>query len=316
MSQSDVLLESGTNELEIIEFYIDELQPGAPNPQREYFGVNVAKVLEVIESPGLVPLPSAPHPCFMGTIPLRDLVLPVLDLSVWLKMDKAPNDLEVILVTEFNKTVTGFLVSGVTQIHRFSWSSIQPPSHVLSRLDTNCITGMVDIEGHFVLMLDLEKVLSDLNPEIYESEGVSQTAMGEGFRALIADDSTALRMMIHRNLTEANYQVDTANDGEEAWMRLLSLKDQAARDNKRVVDLVDILISDIEMPKMDGYTLTRRVKEDPDLKDLPVVLFSSLITDDQRHKGESVGADDQITKPEFMTLAERAANLIRKNHPA
>ena len=162
MSQSDILLESGTNELEIIEFFINEKTDKGTDTH--YFGVNVAKVLEVVEAPeGLEGSEAAAHPSFLGTIPLRDLILPVVDLSVWLDVDRTKDVNEPIIVTEFNGMITGFLVSGVTQIHRVNWKDVEPPSKYFSSMDTNCITGTVKISGRFVLMLDLEQVLADLD---------------------------------------------------------------------------------------------------------------------------------------------------------
>ncbi len=315
MAKSEILLEAGTNELEIIEFYIDEVQPGGGAPARGYYGINVAKVLEVIESPRLQPQEAAVHPCFLGTIPLRDLILPVLDLGVWLNIDKAPSNHEVILVTEFNKTITGFLVSGVTQIHRVSWSDVKPPSHYLTTMEENCITAMVEFEDHFVLLLDLEKILLELDPGMSRQDGVEPTRAEISLKALIVDDSTTLRYIIKGKLEDANFKVDTLNDGEQAWQFLQNLKARAQKQGVRVVDLLDILISDIEMPRMDGYALTKRIKEDPVLKDLPVMLFSSMISKELRHKGESVGADDQVSKPEFVTLAQRSMDLISRNRP-
>jgi len=314
MSKDEILLETGTNELEIIEFFIDEIAPDTGEAKRGYFGINVAKVLEVIESPRLSVQEAATHPCFLGTIPLRDLILPVLDLSIWLNIEKSPTPYEVILVTEFNRTITGFLVSGVTQIHRVSWADVKPPSQYLSSMDTNCITSMVELEDRFVLLLDLEKILYELNPDFGQGDG-ELIHVEQGLKALIADDSLTLRYMVQQKLEAANFEVESVNDGEQAWEALQRLKARARDEGKRVVDYLDILVSDIEMPRMDGYALTKKVKEDPQLKDLPVVLFSSMISKELRHKGESVGADDQVSKPEFVTLADRAISLVRRNRP-
>jgi len=312
---NDILLEAGTNELEIIEFFLDERDENTGVVSRGYYGVNVAKALEVIESPKLTSYDSAAHPCFLGTIPLRDIILPVLDLSTWLHMNKAANSFEVILVTEFNKTITGFLVSGVTQIHRVNWKDVSPPSHYLERMNANCITSMVQIDDHFTLLLDLEKVLTELDPDFATEEMPAPPDVQRNFTALIVDDSTILRHMIKQRLEEARFDISTLNNGEDAWNFVKQLKSKAEAEGKRVVDYFDIIISDIEMPRMDGYTLTKHIKDDPVLKDIPVILFSSLINDELRHKGLSVGADDQVSKPEFATLASRAMRLILKNHP-
>jgi len=309
-TKNEILLETGTNELEIIEFYIQEAAGGGPG-NNHYYGVNVAKVLEVIESPkGMTRPESAPHPCYMGAIDLRGKALPVLDLAIWLGTEKQPGDNEVILVTNFNKRVTGFLVSGVTMIHRVSWSEVQSPSHYIADMETNCITGMVEIEDHFVLLADLEKILAELDPESMSHEESKSKA--EGWKALVADDSTSMRAMLKQKLEQAEFTVDIARDGEEAYQYLLGLKAKAREEGVPLSDLINILVSDIEMPQMDGYTLTKRIKDDKDFKFLPVVLFSSLITEELRHKGQSVGADDQISKPEFGDLADRASELIRK----
>lgn len=315
MGEQDLHVEVGSNEFELIEFYIDAFEDQNNEPVRSFFGVNVAKVLEVIESPELTPKESAEHPCFLGTIPLRDIILPVLDLSIWLDMERSRNEHEVILVTEFNGIVTGFLVSGVTQIHRVSWRDVKPPSQYLSHMETNCITSMVDFEDHFALILDLEKILCDFDSDFAKEAPELTNKLGRALRALIVDDSTTLRYLIKEKLEQADFVVETLNDGQEAWDFLVDLKDRSQKDKKRVVDYYDILISDIEMPRMDGYTLTRHVKGDATLKTLPVMLFSSMITDAQRHKGDSVGADDQVSKPEFVELASRAMDLIQKNHP-
>lgn len=308
--KNEILLETGTNELEIIEFYIREANDGEA-ATTHFYGVNVAKVLEVIESPKTMTKPeSAPHPCYMGAIDLRGKALPVLDLAVWLGEDKTPGDNEVILVTNFNNRVTGFLVSGVTMIHRVSWSEVQSPSRYLSDMETNCITGMAEIEDHFVLLVDLEKILAELDPDSMAHE--ESDVQAAGWRALVADDSTSMRTMIRQKLEQAAFTVDIAHDGEEAFKYLQGLKTKAQEDGVELSDLINIVVSDIEMPQMDGYTLTKRIKQDGDFKFLPVILFSSLITDTLRHKGESVGADDQISKPEFGDLANRAADLIRK----
>ena len=163
MSHSEILLEAGTNELEIIEFFILE-DTGDEKPRPHYFGINVAKVLEVIESPKRVPAKSAVHPSFFGAIPLRERILPVLDLSVLLDLPRARSNNEIILVTEFNNKVTGFLASGVTQIYRVEWSEVEPPAKTISQTKLNCVNGLVQLDGHFVLLLDLERFSGRLRP--------------------------------------------------------------------------------------------------------------------------------------------------------
>lgn len=307
-----ILLETGTNEFEIIEFYIDEQTP--QGPVRHHFGVNVAKVLEVVEAPkGLEPSSAASHPSFLGTIPLRDLILPVVDLSLWLQMDRAKNVNEPIIVTEFNNIITGFLVSGVTMIHRVNWTDLQPPNHIVANMPYNCITGTVQMEDHFALMLDLERALSELDASYVGEQMAVVRQADERRRALVADDSTSVRQLLRQNFESANFEVQVVNDGAAAWEALLGLKSRAEQERKPITEFLDVLVSDVEMPQLDGYTLTKRVKDDPVLGRLPVVLFSSLISKGLRHKGEAVKADDQVTKPEFSTLTDRVLAVIEKS---
>lgn len=314
MSKQEILLETGTNELEIIEFFVREKT--GDEVDTHYFGVNVAKVLEVVEAPeGLEGSEAAAHPSFLGTIPLRDLILPVVDLSVWLEMDKPKDENEPIIVTEFNNQVTGFLVSGVTMIHRINWKDVQPPSLYVKNFATNCITGTIELGDHITLMLDLELALAELDTGNAMGEG-EITVSEQRYRALIADDSTSVRNVLRQNFEQANFDPHLVGDGQEAWNKLQAIKQQAQAEGKSVLEYLDVVVSDVEMPQMDGYTLTRNIKEDPVLKELPVCLFSSLISKGIMHKGESVKADDQVTKPEFNTLTGRVIDLVKDWNPA
>lgn len=297
MDSSDILLEAGTNELELIEFYIDE----GPTLGLSRFGVNVAKVLEVIESPGLVPLPGAPHPCFMGTIPLRDMVLPVLDLAMWLGLSRRRLPNEIILVMRFLGRVTGFLASGVSNIHRVRWADVAPPHASLTSRGGGCVTGLTRIDNRFIQLLDLEKVLLDLDDSLGDDAGSVRSEVRR--RALVADDSAVMRHRLKELLSAANFEVILAKDGQEA----LDLLRRPGEPRP------DIVITDVEMPRLDGYTLTKRIKEENRLVGMPVVLFSSLFTEELRNKGQSVGADGQISKPEFSRLAGLAHSLIEKS---
>jgi len=311
MNQTNILLESGTNELEIIELYITEKGEDG-QAASAFFGVNVAKVLEIIESPPhLEPAASSEHPSYLGVIPLRDMVLPVVDLAVWLNVERVPSHHEPILVTEFNGVRTGFLVSGVTMIHRVSWSDVEPPSRYLSDLPGNCITGTVRLGEHFALLLDLERALVELNAlDTSEPEHQPMPETGTPLHVLLGDDSTSVRFLLRRNFESAGFVVDVKNNGEDAWNHLLELKVEAERLGASMTSLLDAVVSDVEMPRMDGYTLTKQIKTDGKLKELPVILFSSLISKGLLHKGQSVGADAQITKPEFGGLTNQVREMI------
>ncbi|MBU1247661.1 MAG: chemotaxis protein [Proteobacteria bacterium] len=322
MAGHEILLETGTNEVELIEFYLDEAAEHGVD--RHYFGANVAKVLEVIEAPvGMEVEPSASHPSFLGTIALRDLILPVVDLAVWLRAKRQPSDHELIVVTEFNNAVTGFLVSGVTQIHRLGWKDIEPPGRAISTLDESCITGTVRMGERFTLILDLELALAELGgvegggevPHLETADATGAMIFApkeEKYRVIVADDSRSVRALLRHRLEEAGFEVETFMDGAAAWDCLKGLKARAVDRGESVDTYLDAVVSDVEMPRMDGYTLTRRIKEDSVLSVLPVVLFSSIISKGLEHKGWAVKADDQVTKPGFDKLPERVLTLLRK----
>jgi two-component system chemotaxis response regulator CheV len=299
-----ILLETGTNELEILEFYIVETMEDGEEV-KNYFGINVAKVMQVIETPNLEPPESAPHPSFMGTIPLRDIILPVLDLSVWLELNMPKTERDIVIVTEFSKSVTGFLVSGVTEIHRVGWGEVIPPTSVITQ-STDSIVGLVDKNDHFIQLLDLETILNQFVPE----NGVPMTISDKQYNILVADDSATIRMMLEKQLSEANFNPYITNNGQEALNAIMALKAKAEEEGADINQYVDLVVSDIEMPLMDGFSLTKNIKEDPVLQKLPVILYSSIITKELKHKGDSVGANLQITKPDLHTIPEKAIALI------
>jgi len=290
--------------LEILEFYIVETMEDGKEVQN-HFGINVAKVMQVIETPNLEPPESAPHPSFMGTIPLRDLILPVLDLSVWLELAMAKTERDIVIITEFSKSVTGFLVSGVTEIHRVGWGEVIPPSSVISQ-STDAIVGLVDKGDHFIQLLDLETILTQFEPDSDEEGTVSENQ----YKILVADDSATIRAMVKKSLTDANFDPIITNNGDEALKKILALKQQAEEEGKDITEFVNLVVSDIEMPLMDGFSLTKNIKDDSVLHKLPVILYSSIITKELRHKGESVGADLQVSKPDLNTIPEKAIKLI------
>ncbi|KAB1443455.1 chemotaxis protein [Pseudodesulfovibrio senegalensis] len=305
-----ILLETGTNELEILEFFINETNGDETPLTEHYFGVNVAKVMQVIETPNLEPPESAPHPSFMGTIPLRQHILPVLDLSVWLEIDMPKSERDIVIVTEFSNSITGFLVSGVTEIHRVGWGQVIPPAGYIAH-STDAIVGMVDKGDRFIQLLDLETILSEfqLHPDEIESVVAQQQ-----YTALVADDSATIRTMLQASLEQANFNHIITSNGEEALRQIMALKQRAEDEKKDISNYVDVVISDIEMPLMDGFSLTKNIKEDPVLQKLPVILYSSIITDELRHKGETVKADFQVSKPDLSTIAKKAIELIENGN--
>ena len=314
MSQSSILLESGSNELEIIEFYIEETLPDGSN-YRGFYGMNVAKVLEIIRHPTITGVPSKHHPAVLGTFNLRGRVLPLVDLAVWLGKKLSSQDNLKVIVSEFSGIITSFLVSGVTRIHRMSWHQVEAPGSHVQAYSNQSITGVVRFEDRILFILDMEAIITSMDPTLdmgrkAAASEVAHVSDAEQFHILIADDSTSIRNMIGATLQRAGYTVTPTASGKEAWDALLKMKQEAEEERCPITDKVQLVISDIEMPEMDGHALTRNIKQDPVLNKLPVVLFSSLITAALRHKGESVGADDQISKPDLPNLTHRVRTII------
>ncbi len=318
MTPTDILLESGTNELEIIEFLIKEIDDDGKEHTGHY-GVNVAKVLEIIRAPRITALPGHFHPAVLGTFNMRNNVIALIDLCAWLGKTPVPNDSPKVIVTEFNRLVNAFLVSGVTRIYRLSWESIEPPDINMQSYADGCVTGVVRMEDRVLFILDMEKIIADLNPSL--AVGTIKSSSEETFetpvhyKTLIADDSSTIRHMIGHSLESAGFEVERTINGKMAWDKLMEWKELAAANDRPISDYVHLVVSDIEMPAMDGHTLTKKIKTDPMLSNIPVILFSSLITEGLRHKGESVGADDQISKPELSEVATRAIVLAEKHWP-
>jgi two-component system chemotaxis response regulator CheV len=308
MSHSEILLETGTNELEILEFFLQSPAPGG-GVETHYFGVNVAKVMEVIASPGFAPQSSAVNPCFLGLIPLRSHILPVVDLAIWLGLEKTISDQDNVIVTEFSQAVTGFLVSGVTEIHRVGWAEVIPPDGAVPKMGVQAIVGLVERPGRFIQLLDLETILADLAPAEGDAAADAYVAP-RTLRVLVADDSSTIRLMLTQRLKDANFDATILHNGQEALDAARALAAKAKAEGRPITDYVEVVVSDIEMPLMDGFSLTKHLKSDPVLGVLPVILYSSIITEELRHKGESVGADCQIAKPNMAHIPATAARLV------
>lgn len=312
MSMNPVL---SNNELEIIEFQIDERLPdGSPYSGR--YAINVAKVLEIIRVPPVTAMPGNKEPALMGTFNLRGRVMPLLNLAKWLGKDMTQTSNDKVLVTEFSGVRSAFLVSSVSSIHRLAWDRIEPPNKYVQAFSRDSITGILRIQERVLFILDMEKILATLDPSLDMSRMTppeTPREMPEPVRLLLADDSSSLRKIVKSFLEKSGYQVTTASNGKEAWEYLSKLatsqSDQKMDDNA-LSEIVDLVISDIEMPEMDGHALTSKIRENPALHKVPVILFSSLITDALRAKGIKVGADHQISKPDLAGLDKIVKEIV------
>ncbi|OXS63440.1 two-component system chemotaxis response regulator CheV [Bacillus sp. V-88] len=291
LNQSNgILLESGTNELEIVEFEV----------QNNKFGINVIKVKEIIQPTAVTPIPHA-HPHVKGLVQLRGEVLPVVDMARVLGAEEEETTKSKYIVAEFNQQKVIFHVHNVTQIHRISWNQIEKPSEMYSGVHSGII-GVIKREESMILLLDFESIMLEINPETgIRVDQVKKLGPRErrNKRIVAAEDSPLLRKLLNDTLREAGYEdVEFFENGADAFQYLESIVD----GNQDVKESVHLVLTDIEMPQMDGHHLTKRIKNHPKLNTLPVIIFSSLITNDLKHKGEMVGAEDQVSKPEIAEL--------------
>lgn len=294
-----ILLESGTNELEIVEFTVGQNK----------FGINVIKVKEIIQPINVTKIPHS-HPNVEGIIEIRGEILPVVDVAKALGFEPSNDPLsEKFIVTEFNQTKVVFHVHAVSQIHRISWDKIEKPSGMYQGLEGQ-ITGVVKINDEMVLLLDFEKIVVDINPDSgINIDQVKKLGTRERStkKLVVAEDSPLLRKLLQETLNEAGFQrIEFFENGKDALTYLQSIVEQG----KAIEDEIQLVITDVEMPQMDGHHLTKRIKDDHSLNILPVIIFSSLITNDLRHKGQMVGASAQISKPEISELVQKIDEFI------
>lgn len=300
-NQTEILLESGTNELEIMEFIIDG----------ELFGINVAKVVEIMMARPVKPMQRA-HKDVEGIYKPRDEVITVIDLAKYLGLNPSKNPShDIFIVTNFNNLDFAFHVHSVEGIDRISWKQMRKPDKIVYGGDEGVATGIAEVENRLITVLDFEKIVAEISP----NTGIQFSdleKLGERTRSnktiLIAEDSMLLSKMIVESLHRAGY-VNTikTDNGLEAWNYLTEVK----ATGEPIHSHVACLVTDIEMPQMDGHRLTKQVKDDPVLKTIPVILFSSLINDEMRRKGEELGADEQITKPEIAYLVSVIDRLTK-----
>lgn len=298
--ESNILLESGTGEVEILEFVVNG----------KHYGINVIKIKEIIEIDNLTKLPLTPA-SIAGLTLTRGEVITVVNLNYVLNKDDRISDNSSVIISEFNQTKVAFAFDKTIGIRRITWEDIKKPDSISAN---ELIIGNIVYDNRIILLLDYEKIVTDINPKVGITEGKMDKIADidrSKVRLVLADDSSMIRELIKDTLTKAGYRnMEFFNDGREALGYLTKLADEK---KENFIEDAHIMITDIEMPQMDGHTLTKKIKEDPILKELPVVIFSSLITDDLKHKGVSVGADAQMSKPEIGELVKIIDGLSEKS---
>lgn len=310
MSSKEILTETGTNELEIIEFILNNHDRDG-NIKQQSFGINVVKVREIIRMPKLTKLPNLP-PNVYGVFNIRGTIIPALDLQKALYGIENNDKDRKMIIAEFNNLKIGFIVADVARIYRISWNDILSPQALEEfeeKDQTTSIIGFVQVDGKQLLMLDVEKIVADINPASAIGETNKDYNFDRHLKIFAVDDSETIRKMIHAKLQKAGFEITDFKDGEDAWIRMKEIFSEV-RAGKKINDFVDLIITDVEMPKMDGYTLTKNIRSCEEAKNIPIIIFSSIINQDIMHKGDSVGATKQLSKPQIGDLIEIIKQLI------
>lgn len=296
---TNILLESGTNELEVLEFTLGD----------NHYGINVAKIREILQYMPVTPVPNT-HPSVEGIFMPRDTMITVINLKNCLNLPQT-DEKGLFIITNFNKLNVAFHVDQVIGIHRVSWENIIKPDETLTGEHGSTATGVIKMDDRLIVILDFEAIVASISPQtglrvndIDEMEARDRSDA----TILIAEDSALLSKLITECLKKSGYtNLIVEENGQEAWDVIEAM--QAKGD---ITKHLDCIITDIEMPLMDGHRLTKLVKSDAELRDIPVIIFSSLVNEEMRKKGEQFGADAQLTKPEIGKLVEAIDKLIDK----
>lgn len=300
---TNILLENGTNELEVLEFTL----------AGHHYGINVAKIREILTYQPVTPIPNA-HPSVEGIFMPRDTMITVINLRNCLGLPDADID-GLFIITNFNKLNIAFHVDEVCGIHRLSWADIIKPDSTINVQESGVSTGVIKLEDRLIVILDFEKIVTDISPEtglqVSDIDELEERNRSDA-PIMIAEDSPLLCKLITDCLKKAGYvKLIINSNGQEAWDKLCEFRNDGNLDEK-----VHMVITDIEMPLMDGHRLTKLIKEDDELKHIPVIIFSSLVNEEMRRKGEMLGADAQLTKPEIGKLVSAIDNLMDKRKEA
>lgn len=295
---TNILLESGTNELEVLEFLI----------HGNHYGINVEKVREILSYTDITPVPNS-HPCIEGIFMPRGEIITVIDLFQALGFSNDNKKNNFFIVTNFNNLNIAFDVESVLGINRVSWSDVVKPDSTVSGPGTGIATGIIKDQDKLLIILDFERIVEGICPEtslkISQVEGLSDRARND-IPILVVEDSLMLCQLIKDSLHTAGYtKLTIKNNGQEAWDYMTELK-----RNNGVEYGAKCIITDIEMPQMDGHHLIKLIRETDGLKHIPIIVFSSLINEDMKRKGELLGANAQISKPEIGKLVSILDNLV------
>lgn len=288
-----ILLETGTNEFEIVEFIIK-------GDKKHHFGINVAKVREVIRFPEIVQVPDA-HPSIIGTANIRQKLVPIINLSQWLGLNYDEDySNKKIIITFFNHQYNGFMVDEVIRIHRITWADIKDYSSITDFSLVETVLGVIDLGGTLIQLLDFEKIVAEINPETSLKDveiDYSKHHLRQDKKIFLAEDSQVIRRFLINNLESSGYQVSAFENGRQL---LDALKE----------DTPNIIVTDLEMPVTDGAFVVKTVRENPKLKDMPVIVFSSLASEENERKVLNIGANKFIGKPDTDILVNTVDEYV------
>jgi len=302
---------AGTNKLEILLFTLGR---DTRTGRRETFGINVFKVREVMRVPEITRAPEMP-PAVEGMVSLRGVLVPVVDLVKFtgIETDSKP---EIMIVTEYNGHTQGFLVEAVDTILRLDWSSIRVPPDMFAGHMGGLVTAVTELaDGRLVMLMDVEKILADTTQgdDDYLYAAVEPLDLAEPRTILFCDDSAIARKQIEKTLNAMGIHYHAANNGRQAWETLLKIAEQAEAAHQPVSHFIQLVLTDVEMPEMDGYMLTKSIKADPRFAGIPVIMHSSLSGMSNQQLGRSVGVDEYVSKFEPQRLAETLARILKGN---
>ena len=298
---------AGTNKLEILLFFLGK---DTRTGRKETFGINVFKVREVMRTPPITSAPEMPS-AVEGMVSLRGVLVPVIDLAKYAGVQtETPRD--IMIVTEYNGHTQGFLVEGVDTILRLDWSQMRVPPEMLMAEMGGLVTAVTELEDNrLVMMMDVEKVLAETAR--YDDDMAFRSVVQVGkpdALVFFADDSVVARKQIEKTLQLMNVKYVSSVNGRQAWQELEKMAEYAISCGKEPREMISLVLTDIEMPEMDGYILTKRIKSDPRFIGIPVIMHSSLSGMSNQQLGKSVGVDEYVAKFEPQKLSEALARRI------
>jgi two-component system chemotaxis response regulator CheV len=298
---------AGTNKLEILLFSLGTDQR---TNRREVFGINVFKVREVMRTPEITAAPEMPS-SVEGMVSLRGSLVPVIDLAKYAGIVTSSRP-DIMIVTEYNGHTQGFLVESVDTILRLDWSAMRVPPDMITNRMAGLVTAVTELENNtLVMMMDVEKVLAETSLVDDSHLFINVTPIKEDRMIFFADDSVVARKQIERTLEAMNIKYVQAINGLRAWEELQRMAMQADLSGHKLSDVLHLVLTDVEMPEMDGYMLTKMIKSDARFAGIPVLMHSSLSGASNQKLGESVGVDAYVSKFEPQKLSMKLREMLK-----